>query len=117
MTRKERYLKALHLEVPDMVPVDGTNLDPIHAHRLLGKTPMSTALLLSKRDGIDMNHIARHNQGLINEAAIKLDFDSLMVNDWHLYPENFRPVFRGVDPSRRRTLENRYLLRGVSYDT
>jgi len=22
----------------------------------------------------------------------------------------------GVDPSRRRTLENRYLLRGVSYD-
>ncbi|MEM3017635.1 MAG: uroporphyrinogen decarboxylase family protein [Candidatus Bathyarchaeia archaeon] len=97
MTHKERYLKAVHLEVPDMVPVDGTNLDPIHAQKLLGRIPMSTTLLLSQRDDIDMNRIVRHNQGLVNEAAIRLDFDSLMVNDWHLYPKNFRPIFRSDD--------------------
>ncbi|MBS7622345.1 hypothetical protein KEJ39_01545, partial [Candidatus Bathyarchaeota archaeon] len=94
MSHKERYLKTVHLEVPDMIPVDGTNLDPIHAQRLLGKTPMSTELLLSQWGDVDMNHITRHNQGLVNEVAMELGFDSLMVNDWHLYPENFRPIFR-----------------------
>jgi len=92
-------MKAVHLEVPDTVPVDGTNLDLVHAQRILGKTPMSISILLSQpdRSDIDMNQIIRHNQRLINEAAMKLDFDSLMVNDWHLYPENFRPTFISND--------------------
>ncbi|MGB6680566.1 MAG: uroporphyrinogen decarboxylase family protein [Candidatus Bathyarchaeia archaeon] len=94
-THKERYLKAVHLEVPDMVPVDGTNLDLIHAQTILGKTPMTASLFLSKQhnDDLDMNHIIKHNQRLINEASMKFDFDSLMVNDWHLYPEGFKPQF------------------------
>jgi len=78
LTHKERYLKAVHLEIPDMVPVDGTNLDLIHAQTILEKTPMTTSLFLSKKynDNLDMNHIIKHNQRLINEASMKFDFDS-----------------------------------------
>ncbi len=78
-----------------MVPIDGTNLDLTHAQNILGKAPMDTSIFLSKRyrDDIDMNYIAKHNQRLVNEASIKLDFDALMVNDWNLYPEGFKPCF------------------------
>jgi len=94
VTHKERYMKAVNLEVPDMVPVDGT-LDLIHAHRILGKPPMSSMIFLSKKydDKIDMNYVAKHNQKLLNEAAIELDFDSLSVYDWSIYPKGFKPKF------------------------
>ena len=95
VTHKERYMKAVHLDVPDIVPVDGTNLDLVHAERILGRPPMSVAVLQTQkqRGEIDMNHLALHNQRLVNEASIRLDFDSLMVNDLNLYPEGFRPRF------------------------
>ena len=94
LTHKERYMKAVDLESADKVPVDGTNLDLIHAQRILNREPMSTLLLSQKHnDTIDMNYVVKHNQRLINEASMRLDFDSLMVNDWHLYPEGFRPRF------------------------
>jgi uroporphyrinogen decarboxylase len=88
-------MKAVHLGIPDIVPVDGTNLDLGHAERILGKSPMSVSILQSQKqqDEIDMNTIALHNQRLVNEASIRLDFDSLMVNDWNLYPEDFKPRF------------------------
>jgi uroporphyrinogen decarboxylase len=94
-THKDRYMKAVALETPDMVPVDGTNLDLIHAQRILGKAPMGITIFLSQgnRNSIDMNYLARHNQRLINEASMKLGFDALMVNEWNIYPEGFRPVF------------------------
>lgn len=94
ITHKERYLKAINLEVPDMIPVDGT-LDIIHAKRILGKEPMSTSIFLSQnnKDEIDMNVVAKHNQKLLNEAAMKLDFDSINVYDWSIYPKGFKPRF------------------------
>jgi len=94
VTHKDRYLKAVHLEVPDTVPVDGA-LDLIHAQRILEKTPMSTSIFLpqKERDEVDMNDVAEYNQRLLNETAMKLDFDSLLVNDWNIYPEGFRPRF------------------------
>ena len=99
LTHKERYLKAVNLEIPDIVPVDGTNLDLIHAQKILGKDPMTMSSFLSNqyKDKLDMNHIIKHNQALISEASIKFDFDSLMVNDWHLYPESFKPQFIDED--------------------
>ncbi|MCJ7760795.1 uroporphyrinogen decarboxylase family protein [Candidatus Bathyarchaeota archaeon] len=94
LTHKERYMKAVDLESADKVPVDGTNLDLIHAQRILNREPMSTLLLSQKHnDTIDMNYVVKHNQRMINEASMRLDFDSLMVNDWHLYPEGFKPRF------------------------
>ncbi|MEM3502399.1 MAG: uroporphyrinogen decarboxylase family protein [Candidatus Bathyarchaeia archaeon] len=95
MDHKERYMKAVHMEVPDMVPVDGTNLDPIHAQRILGDPPMSILHLQSHvdRPKFDMNHVAKHNQRLVNEACIKLGFDALMVNDWNMYPQGYKPKF------------------------
>ena len=94
MTHKDRYLKAVRLQIPDTVPVEGS-LDLIHAQRILGKTPMSSTIFLSKQQNgdIDMNDVARHNQRLLNEAAMKLDFDCLIVNDWNIYPDDFRPHF------------------------
>ncbi len=94
VTHKERYLRAINLEIPDMVPVDGT-LDIIHAKKILGKSPMSISIFLSKnqKNDIDMNDVAKHNQKMLNEAAIKFDFDSLLVLDWSIYPRGFRPQF------------------------
>jgi uroporphyrinogen decarboxylase len=40
-----------------------------------------------------MNYIAKHNQKLLNETEIKLDFDSLSLYDWNIYPDGFRPKF------------------------
>jgi len=94
LTHKERYLKAVNLEVPDIVPIDGT-LDLIHAKRILGKSPMNSSIFLSKNydKEIDMNYIAKHNQKLLNETEIKLDFDSLSLYDWNIYPDGFRPKY------------------------
>ena len=87
VTHKERYLKAIDLEVPDMVPVDGS-LDLIHAKRIMGKSTMDISIFLSQnhKDEVDMNDVAKYNQRLLNEAAMKLDFDSFMVYDWSIYP-------------------------------
>lgn len=86
-------MKAVHLEIPDMVPVEGS-LDLIHAQRILGKEPMSPYIFLTqKKHDLDMNDLTKHNQRLLNETAIKLDFDCLMVNDWNIYPDGFKPRF------------------------
>jgi uroporphyrinogen-III decarboxylase len=96
-THKDRYMKAVHRLVPDMVPVDG-GLDLVHAQRILGKTPMSSMIFHTPRaDDTDMKDVASHNQRLLNEAAIKLDFDALMIYDWNLYPDDFRPRFTTDD--------------------
>ncbi len=93
VSHKDRYMKAVHLEVPDVVPVDGA-LDLIHAQRILGKTPMSPSIFLtSKKDDLDMNDVSKHNQRLLNETAMKLDFDCLILNDWNVYPDGFKPSF------------------------
>ncbi|MCJ7760295.1 uroporphyrinogen decarboxylase family protein [Candidatus Bathyarchaeota archaeon] len=93
VTHKERYMKAVNHGVPDTVPVDGA-LDLIHAQRILGKAPMSPFIFLTqKKDDVDMNDVAKHNQRLLDETAMKLDFDCLIVNDWNIYPEGFRPRF------------------------
>ncbi|MGQ9542991.1 MAG: hypothetical protein ACUVTM_02710 [Candidatus Bathyarchaeia archaeon] len=88
-------MKVIRLEVPDMVPVDGTNLNLTQAQRILGEQLMSILTFHSQSDkaGLDMNHVARRNQRLVNEVCIRLDFDVLMVNDWNMYPEGYRPAF------------------------
>ncbi len=80
-----------------MVPVDG-GLDLVHAQRILGKAPMGAFIFNSLRtDDLDMADVATHNQRLLNEASIKLDFDALMIYDWNLYPDGFRPHFMSGD--------------------
>ena len=98
MTHKERFLKAINHEEPDMVPVSAS-LDMKFVELLTGKKALkemgSHHVSGSNDDSIGsslMLHEANlKNQRLRFEAVQKLGIDLYSVSDYNIYPKHYSP--------------------------
>ncbi|MFQ5710278.1 MAG: uroporphyrinogen decarboxylase family protein [Candidatus Geothermarchaeales archaeon] len=95
MSHRERYMTAVRLEEPDVVPVD-LSLDLVHVERITGRKTLGVSLYVGKTQNeveMDMNEVMMGNLEARVEAARRLDLDAIIVRDSWFYPQNFKPRF------------------------
>ncbi len=104
MTHKERFMTAVHLEEPDIVPIDASFIDPIHVEAITGKQTYGAGsggggggVVAERRGEEDLNAMMMHRQKLENEAKRKLELDAFSVSDYNVFPEGYRPRFISQD--------------------
>lgn len=97
-------MAAVHLEEPDMVPIDASFVDPIHVEVITGKRTYGAGSggggggVVSGRDAeINLNQMMMHNQGLSIETKRKLKLDAFSVTDYNVFPEGYYPRFTSQD--------------------
>ena len=104
MTHKERFMTAVHLEEPDMVPIDASFMDPIHVEAITGKQTYGAGsggggggIVAERKGEEDLNEMMMHRQRLENEAKRKLGLDAFSVSDYNVFPNGYRPRFISQD--------------------
>jgi uroporphyrinogen decarboxylase len=98
MTHKERFLKAINHEEPDMVPISA-DLDMKFVELLTGKKAVkemgSHHIGGSVEDSIgspqELHEASLKNQRLRFEAVQKLGIDLFKVSDYNIYPGDYSP--------------------------
>ncbi|MCW3976103.1 MAG: uroporphyrinogen decarboxylase family protein [Candidatus Bathyarchaeota archaeon] len=101
MTHKERYLAAVRLERPDIVPIDTSFMDLIHVEKIMGEKIIGSgggggggAWALKQEDlQKDLNEIMMENQKHELEAIKKIDLDAFAVSDYWLFPKGYKHNF------------------------
>lgn len=105
MSHKERYLTAVNLEQPDIVPIDASFMDLVHMEKITGKKAIGSgggggggAWALRPEDlEIDLNKAMIENQRITIDAIKKIGLDSFSVSDYWLFPKGYRHKFLNDD--------------------
>jgi len=90
MTHRERFLTAIELREPDMVPITDLGLDPPIVQAITGEKLAGLSLVAASEK--DPWRTSLRNRIAMSEACLKLDFDAVpTVSDYSMCSKRYKP--------------------------